>query len=122
MEQSQDEPRLPLIKRSPEKGFFLLAEDRARDCFFASCASEPSAEHVCLWLLPLKANSGDTSMASEQDTSLVSRSILNKSRKGSFLVRFCILKFEIFTSFLSKRGRKTEIYKKLYKIVLVQSR
>ena len=29
------EPRLPLIKRSPEKGFFLLAEDRARSCIIS---------------------------------------------------------------------------------------
>ena len=51
-----------------ERGFVL----------FASCASEPSAKPVCLWHKPLKANSGDTSMANEQDTSLVVPVILRE--------------------------------------------
>ena len=59
-----------------ERGFVL----------FASCASEPSAKPVCLWHKPLKANSVDTSMANEQDTSLVVPAIKREPFVGSFLM------------------------------------
>ena len=73
------EPRLPLIKNTHRKmSVFYQLDDSGETCFLASCVSELRLEQFCDWTKSKKQNAELPLNASEQDTSLVSRSKISR--------------------------------------------
>lgn len=92
------EPRLPLIKKTHLRWVFFISFSHGRRMSDkASCVSELRLEQFCDWTKSKEQNAELPLNASEQDTSLVSRSIKKTDR--IFYQSFLIMLFIHFANF-----------------------